>query len=105
METLDLVGVSAIVGLLLPYLTSLIKNVGGTWPSIWVKVMAFTVAGASAFITVGAQEGWGSFDLNLILGSFAVVYTLAQVTYKGLIGGTKVEQSLARTLNKDDYGT
>lgn len=104
METLNLVGVSAVVGLLLPYLTSFIKNIGGTWPSIWVKVMSFTLAGATAFVTVGAQEGWTSLDVNMILGSFGLIYTLAQVTYKGLIGGTKVEQTLANTFNKDDYG-
>ncbi|KKL49945.1 hypothetical protein LCGC14_2310460, partial [marine sediment metagenome] len=45
METLDLVGVSAVVGVLLPYLTSFLKNIGATWPVIWVKVMAFVLAG------------------------------------------------------------
>ncbi|KKK54758.1 hypothetical protein LCGC14_3081510, partial [marine sediment metagenome] len=30
----------------------------------------------------------------------AVIYPLAQVTYNGLIGGTKVEQVLASALNK-----
>jgi hypothetical protein len=100
-ETLDLVGVSAIVGLLLPYLTSLLKNVGRTWPTMWIKVMSFVLAGVFAFVTVGAQEGWNSFDANMILGSFTVIYALAQTTYKGLIGGTKIEQALASTLNKD----
>ncbi len=101
MEALDLVGLSAIVGVLLPYLTSFLKNIGGTWPAIWVKVMSFALAGAFAFITVGAQEGWSSFDVNMILGSFTVIYALAQTTYKGLIGGTKIELALASTLNKN----
>ena len=101
MEALDLVGLSAVVGFLLPYLTSFLKNIGGTWPKIWVKVMAFAVAGAAAFVTVGAQEGWTSFDVNMILGSFTLIYALAQVTYKGLTGGTKIEMALASTLNKD----
>ncbi len=100
METLDLVGVSAVVGLLLPYLTSFIKNIGRSWPAIWVKVMAFSLAGVTATIVVGAQEGWDSLSVNMILGSFTVIYALAQVTYKGLIGGTKVEQVLASALNK-----
>lgn len=98
METLDLVGLSAVVGVLLPYLTSLLKNIGRTWPVIWVKVMAFSLAGVSALIVVGAQEGWSTLDINMILGSFTVIYALAQTTYKGLIGGTKVEQVLASTL-------
>lgn len=100
MEILDLVGLSAVVGVLLPYLTSFLKNIGRTWPVIWVKVMAFALAGASALIVVGAQEGWTSLDINMILGSFTLIYALAQTTYKGLIGGTKVEQVLAATLNK-----
>jgi hypothetical protein len=100
METLDLVGISAVIGVLLPYLTSLLKNIGRTWPTQWVKIMAFALAGASALIVVGAQEGWTSLDINMILGSFTVIYALAQTTYKGLIGGTKVEQILATTLTK-----
>ncbi len=98
METLDLVGVSAVVGVLLPYLTSFIKNIGATWPVIWVKVMAFVLAGVVAVVIVGAQEGWTSLDINMILGSFTLIYALAQTTYKGLISGTKVEQVLANTL-------
>jgi len=101
MESLDLVGVSAVVGILLPYLTSLIKNIGHTWPSQLVKAMAFVLAAGAAVISVGAQAGWSSFDINLILGSFTVIYALAQTTYKGLIGGTKIEQALSNTLNND----
>ncbi len=101
METLDLVGISAVIGVLLPYLTSLLKNIGRTWPTQWVKIMSFALAGVFAFVTVGAQQGWTSLDINMILGSFTVIYALAQTTYKGLIGGTKIEQVLASTLNKD----
>ena len=100
METFDFVGISVVVGVLLPYLTSFIKNIGRSWPAIWVKVMAFALAGVSALIVVGAQEGWTSLSVSMILGSFAVIYPLAQVTYNGLIGGTKVEQVLASALNK-----
>ncbi len=104
METLDLVGVSAVVGVLLPYLTSFLKNIGATWPVIWVKVMAFALAGVVAVIIVGAQEGWTSLDINMILGSFTLIYALAQTTYKGLTGGTKIELALASALNKDTPG-
>jgi hypothetical protein len=96
----DLIALAGVVGILLPLVISFLKNIGSQWNQQLVRVFAFVVCIAAAFVTVGAQEGWTSFDINQIIGSFTVIYTLAQTSFKGLWQNTKVEAALASTFDK-----
>jgi len=96
---LDFVAVSAVVGIVLPLAISLLKNVGATWNTQLVRAFAFALAAAAAVIQTGAELGWSNLDVNIILGSFTIIYTLAQSTFKGLWEGTKIETALASTMN------
>lgn len=96
---LDFLAMAAVVGIVLPLLISLLKDVGRTWPTQVVKAFSFVLAVVAAVIQTGADLGWTELDINTIFASFTVIYVLAQTTYKGLWEDTKIETALASTLN------
>ena len=94
---LDFLAISAVIGVALPLVISLLKNVGSGWNTQVVRLFSFAIAAIVAVVQTGVEMGWTALDINTILSSFTVIYALAQTTYKGLWEGTKIEAALAST--------
>ncbi len=96
---LDLVAISGLVGLVLPFLISFVKNIGRTWPTQVTRTVAFGIALTAAVVTVGANEGWAFDSFNTFvqsaIASFTAIYAVAMVSYQNLWKGTGPEQGLA----------
>ncbi len=98
---LDFVAVSALIGIALPLAISYLKNIGRTWNTQVVRVFAFALAFGAATIQVGADAGWESLNLSMIVASGGLIYAIAQASFKGLFEGTATEYALAAAFNPE----
>jgi hypothetical protein len=92
---LDFAATAAVVGGLLPLVISFVKDMGKAWSVPAKKYVALGLSVAAATIAVGTSEGWSTLDFGTVAASWAIIYPMAQTTYKGFWDGSKVEQGLA----------
>jgi len=98
---LDFIALSGVIGIILPFLISFLKNIGRTWNTQMIRAFAFGAALVAALVQTGADLGWTNLDFNTVVLSFTAIYTLAQTTFKGLWEGTTIEGALASIFNNN----
>lgn len=85
--------ISVGVGILIVFLTSLLKNTN--WNpkgKLAIATVLSVIGGAVAVITTG---GWAAFAALPLFSSISMVFTASQLLYKFILSGTKLESSLA----------
>jgi len=98
-ENLSLfMAVVAAWGFLSPLLISLIKNIGGEWPSIVKKLVALAFAVIGGYVAYGVAESWSLadfLDIETVLAAWGAVWAVAQVSYASFWSGTAPDSKLA----------
>ena len=92
--TIDFAAVAAVIGVLLPLVTSLLKHLRGVWPTQVVRVLALVVAGVVAVIYTGVDLGWSNLAFDKVVASWSIIYVAAQTSYEHLWKDTITEQKL-----------
>lgn len=95
---IDFVVISGILGALTPLIVSLIKN--DRLSTQAKRVIAMLVAAIMAYIQIGVEYGWTTFDWKNLVLAFGVIYGQAQIFYKGFWEDTVVDKSLTSALYK-----
>lgn len=87
--------ISVGVGILIVFLTSLLKNTN--WNpkgKLAIATVLSVIGGAIAVITTG---GWAAFAALPLFEAISMVFTASQLLYKFILDGTKIETTLAET--------
>jgi peptidoglycan/LPS O-acetylase OafA/YrhL len=98
----DFIATSAVVAMLLPAAISLLKNIGKTWNTQVVRVFAFGMAFVAAAFQVGIEQGWTfPLDWGMVIGAGALIYAVAQASFKGLYENTTTNDFLSSIANPE----
>lgn len=99
---IDFLFVSSVFAFVSPLIVSLLKNIGGEWPTRAKQAIAVVMAIIGSFIAVGVSAGWSAIDFGdwagfwqpLIIG-IGGIFGVQYATYMAIWKDTAVEAKLA----------
>lgn len=93
--SVDFLFIAGVWAFIAPLLISVLKNIGGEWPTQAKQGTALLMAVLGSFVAVGTSAGWSSIDLSsglfwqvLVIG-IAGIFSTQYASYKAIWRDTK----------------
>jgi hypothetical protein len=98
---IDFMAVSAVVGVLLPIIVSVVKK--EAWSTQLKRVITIVLAVAAAIVTTGVSQGWTELTFANLMAASTVIFVAANTTYQGFWSDTTVDKALTSAFDKTAF--